>query len=320
MGSRFRCVAVGLAVLVTTACGGGDSPGRVDRGSRAVEDTRLVGLGAASPKIGLADNRPETLSDRRFVTTAIKRARVVVPYDDVSSGGARLAVQDAWFKAARAAGVEPLVSFYRSYRDPRVLPGLARYARGVRAFRRRYPWVRAYSVWSEPNSGVQPTVGDPRRTGAYYGELRRQCRRRCTVLAGDYRLDAGAASRRWLARYQRAIGPGRHLWGLSAFEDVSRRSTSLTRAFLHRTRGPVWVDEVGAVRPAGPRGGESQRRQMAFLVDKYARLSPRIKRIYIYHWRAVPGERAFDSALLNVDGTPRPAYRELNRGIGRLTP
>lgn len=320
MSARIAAAATALAGLTAGACGGDDAPRRAEPGPRPFADTRLVGLGRASPLIGLADNRRETLSDHRFAATGIKRVRVAVPYDDVTTGGARLAVQDAFFQAARAAGVDPLVSFYRSYAKPDALPSRAKFAVAVRAFRKRYPWVRAYSVWSEPNFGVQPTSRSPERTAEFYEDLRRQCRGRCTVVAGDYRLDAGSASRHWLARYQRAIGAGPHIWGLSAFEDTARRSASLTRAFLRRTRGPVWVDEVGAARSRGPGADERQRREMAYLVDRYARLSPRIKRIYIYSWRAVPGARGFDSALLAADGTARPAYRELNRGIGRLTP
>src|SRR5688572_9337139 len=80
----------------------------------AVADTRLAAR-PRGPLIGLSDNRPETILDRRFQATSIKRVRVIVPFDDVARGGRRLAVQDSWFSTARAHGIEPLVSFDRSY-------------------------------------------------------------------------------------------------------------------------------------------------------------------------------------------------------------
>ncbi len=56
---------------------------------------------------------------------------------------------------------------------------------------------------------------------------------------------------------------------------------------------------------------------MAYLLDDYARVSPRLKRIYVYHWRAAPGDNLFDSGLLDAAGRPRPAYHRLLAAIGR---
>ena len=46
-------------------------------------------------------------------------------------------------------------------------------------------------------------------------------------------------------------------------------------------------------------------------------MSPRIRRVYLYNWRASPGPSTWDSALTNADGTPRPAYQELRRQLAR---
>ena len=43
---------------------------------------------------------------------------------------------------------------------------------------------------------------------------------------------------------------------------------------------------------------------MAYLVDDYARVSPRLQRIYVYHWRAAAGNTLFDSGLLDSQGRP----------------
>ncbi len=289
-----------------------------------VHDTRLAALGRDGPLIGLADNRPETLSDPRFVATGIKRVRVAVPYDDVALGGARLAVQDAWFGAARTQGIEPVVSFFRSSRGKTLLPTPDEFRRAFKLFRARYPWVRFFSTWNEANFTAQPTAGDPKRTAAFYRIARQECSgSRCFVLACDFRPDGTRRSARWLAAFKRAIGPGPHTWGLSSYVDVNRRSTRLTEDFLSRTSGPVWVDEVGAVHFFGkgmrPDIGR-QTRVMAFLMNRYPRLSRRIERIYVYHWRAAAGDDLFDSGLLDADGRPRPAYFEVLHAIGRRAP
>ena len=192
------------------------------------------------PLVGLADNRPETLTDPRFAATGIKNVRVTVPYDDVALGGERRAVQDTWFANARRSGVQPLVSFYRSSLGTQILPSEAQFRRHVRLFRQRYPWVRYFSTWNEANFRAQPTSRDPARDGGLLPHPARRVLRR--PLHGGRRATsaptARAAAARWLETFKRGIGPGRHIWGLAPYVDVNRRSTALTRDFLAGTSGP----------------------------------------------------------------------------------
>lgn len=286
----------------------------------AAGDVRLTGFRGGGPLVGLADNTPEALRDRRFGSTGIKQVRVAVPYDDVARGGRYRATQDEWFAAARKAGVQPLVSFYRSSRGTRILPSEAEFRRHVGLFRQRYPWVRLFSTWNEANFRAQPTSRDPARTARFYRILRDECSGgRCTVVTCDFRPDGTAMSARWLETFKRGIGPGRHIWGLAPYVDVNRRSTKLTLDFLARTSGPVWATEVGALNFFGKGVRPDVRRQdrvMAFLLGDYVRVSPRLQRIYVYHWRAAAGNQLFDSALLDVAGRPRPAYYRFLRAIG----
>ncbi len=289
-----------------------------------VADTRLAALGGRGPVIGLADNVPTNMTDPRFVATGIKRVRVTVPFDDVARGGERRAVQDRWFATAREQGIEPLVSFFRSYRGRKILPTPEQFRRHFRLFRERYPWVRWFSTWNEANFTAQPTAADPARTARFYRIARRECSGgRCEVIACDFRPDGRPRSARWLEEFKRGIGPGPHRWGLSSYVDVNRRSTKLTREFLSRTKGPVWVNEVGAINFFGKGLAPDQDRQsrvMSYLLSTYPKVSPRVKRIYIYHWRAAAGNDLFDSGLLDAEGRPRPAYYLLFQAIGRQPP
>ncbi|HEX5911453.1 MAG TPA: hypothetical protein VFY44_13245 [Thermoleophilaceae bacterium] len=335
--------AVMLAVGVAAVLGGSDAPERAPGPSPSgtpattsppavpaqpapapdapVPDTRLAALGGAGPLIGMADNRPETMTDPRFGATGIKRVRVTVPFDDIALGGARLAIQDAWFSAARGQGIEPVVTFFRSSRGKTILPSPEEFRRHFRLFRERYPWVRWFSTWNEANFSAQPTSRDPARTARFYRIARQECSGgRCEVITCDFRPDGRARSDRWLAAFKRGIGPGPHRWGLSSYVDVNRQSTTLTQRFLARTEGPVWVNEVGAINFFGQGFApdiQRQSRVMAYLLSTYAQVSPRIERIYVYHWRAAAGDDLFDSGLLDVQGVPRPAYYLFFQAIGR---
>ncbi|MDQ4049271.1 MAG: hypothetical protein M3131_07825 [Actinomycetota bacterium] len=292
--------------------------------SAPLPDTRLAGR-PRGPLIGLSDNRPETIVDPRFRRSGIKRIRVLVPFDDVARGGWRRRTQDAWFDTARANGIEPLVSFYRSYRSKKLLPSVSQYRYHFRRFRARYPWVRLFSTWNEANfPDAQPTGNFPRRTAQFYKVARQECSAgRCTVLAADFRADGGAHSARWLRTFKRHIGRGRHIWGLVSHPDVNRLSTARTRQFLRATRGDVWATEVGAVNFFG-RGFRPnisrQTRAMRFLMYRYPNVSRRLKRMYIYHWRAARGDRLWDSALLSASGKRRPSYYIFFRGLGKPAP
>lgn len=303
----MRRLAPALAALAITGCGesSGEKPS-----PPTPPAVKLAGF-PTGPEIGLSDNRPETLLDPRFRKTKIKRVRKLVPYDDIEIGGPRLAELDLWFENARKTGIEPLVSFYRSTRDKDLLPTVEEFRGHFRRFRKRYRWVRVFSTWNEANfAAAQPTGRDPARTAHFYRVIRDECDG-CTVLAADFRADGSSEAASWLATFKRGIGPGPHTWGLVSYPDVNRLEDTRTRAFLAETKGPVWVVEVGAInffgrglRPSIPR----QTRVMRYIVEDYPRVSPRLRRMYIYHWRAAPGDTLFDSALLSAEGVPRPAY------------
>ena len=279
----------------------------------------------ARPQIGMSDNVTATLRDKRFQATGIKRVRKLVPYDTVTNGGDRLADLDAWFVTAKKEGIEPLVSFYRSHRGRRRLPTVAAYLKHFRAFRERYPWVRYFSTFNEANfPRAQPTGKYPKRTAQFYRVARKECSGgRCLVLTHDFRADGTKHSARWLKTFKRHMGPGPHTWGLVSHPDVNRFTTKRTRWFLRHTRGNVWAVEVGAVNFFGKGMRPSISRQtkaMRYLMNRYHRVSRRLKRMYVYHWRAAKGDRLWDSGLLSVSGKRRPAYFIFFKALGKKAP
>ena len=279
----------------------------------------------ARPTIAFSDNVTATLLDKRFQATGIKRVRKLVPYDDVVNGGRRRRALDSWFAYAKLRGIEPLVSFYRSYRGKKRLPTVAGYRRHFRAFRKRYPWVKHFSTFNEANfSNAQPTGNFPKRTAQFYRAARRECSGgRCMVLTADFRADGSAHSAWWLRIFKRHMGRGPHTWGLVSHPDVNRLSTARTRWFLRNTRGNVWAVEVGAVNFFGRGFRPSIKRQtraMRFLMFRYPRVSRRLKRMYVYHWRAARRNRLWDSGLLSASGKRRPAYFIFFKALGRKAP
>lgn len=286
----------------------------------------------AAPLLGLGDNQITTLQDPVFQATQIKRMRVLVPYDDIAYGKDRLANMDIWMATAKNQGIEPLVSFYRTYSCPvkcalKRLPSKAGYRQHFRAFRARYPWIRHYATWNEANfSFAQPTGRNPRRTAAFYRIARSECRKqvvgggRCSVLTADYLANGTRASKRWLKTFKRHIGPGPHRWGLVSHPDVNRFTAKRTRWFLRQTRGPVWISEIGALNQFAKVFEPSIRRQtrvMRYLLGPYSRVSSRIKRMYIYHWRDSAYDDHWDSGLFDQYGVPRPIFNQLLKKLGR---
>ena len=264
--------------------------------------------------VGMGENTVAAFDDPRFLATGIRHARLIVPYDVVSARGPRLADTDAWLAAARRLGVEPLVSFGFSQRRARRwhLPGTGEYGARVREFRERSPWVREYATWNEANhKKIQPTGSYPRHTASLYRELRRQCRvAGCTAVAVDVLLTGSRRTWRWIRSFWRGAGPERLIWGLHNYPDANRRSSALTRRFLRAIPGEVWFTETGGIVRFGRRWRTDELRAGRALRHAFAlaSLSPRVRRLYVYNWRADGSNRRWDSGLISPTGRPRSAY------------
>lgn len=284
------------------------------------------GAGAQAPTphvdVGIGEPSPSFFDDPRFRSTGIRHARLIVPYDVVKAGGAALATADAWLAAAQRQGVEPLVTFGHadgSRRRRRRLPTVAEYAAHVNEFRDRYPWVREYATWNEANlPATQPTGRHPRRAAAYYRALRRQCDAAgCRVVAVELLLQRSWRRFRWIRRFREAAGRGPHIWGIHNYPDVTRLRFLNTGIFLRKVpRDEVWFTETGGIVRFAKRWPHDERRAARAVrhVFRMAAVSPRIKRVYLYNWRATPNPR-WDSGFISVEGTERRSFFELLDGL-----
>ena len=53
-----------------------------------------------------------------------------------------------------------------------------------------------------------------------------------------------------------------------------------------------------------------------YIFNRLARVSPRISRVYLYHWDSGGPLASWDSGLIDHQGNPRPAFGVLQRFLG----
>jgi len=268
---------------------------------------------APAREVGIGDQNAAMFAAPLFRRLHVPIARRVFPWDVMRIPSER-ALADQWLAAARAAGVEPLVTFGASRVKPATLPSVAAFRAMFRAFRARYPAVRAYAPWNEANHRSQPTADEPARAAAYYDAMRALCRG-CTIVAADVLDQAGFTD--WLRRFRAATSARPRLWGLHNYSDTNRFRTRGTRAMLRAVPGDVWVTETGGVARFGrafPYDLQRQARAVRFTF-RLLRLSPRLRRLYLYNWTGAPAGARFDAGLTNADGSPRPAYTAFAREL-----
>src|SRR3954451_890117 len=103
-----------------------------------------VPASAPALEYGMGDELPAMFSAPLFKDLGMRKARYVVAYDAALTESFERQQADQFLRAANAAGYELLVSFEHSRlpRKANKLPSNSAYQRGVRAFMRRYPYVR----------------------------------------------------------------------------------------------------------------------------------------------------------------------------------
>lgn len=267
--------------------------------------------------IGIADQKPDMFTDPRFEAADIHYARRAVAWDALTSPSQTAGV-DAWMDAARAAHVNPLISFTHSSSDRRELPTPERLLYEFRRFRARYPWVTDYATWNEANHCGEPTCHRPELVASYWRKLRRACPS-CRILGAEVLDMPNMAS--WVKAFRHKAKVEPRYWGLHNYIDANRLRTTGTRRLLKATgRALIWFTETGGIvsrvnrrKVTFPESTRHAAIATRFLFDDLVTLSPRVTRVYLYHWNAEPGPSTWDSGLIGPTGKARPAYRVLQR-------
>jgi hypothetical protein len=273
----------------------------------------------AAVRVGVADNKADMFADPRFDGLGIGYVRIMVPYDAMHDYAQRTAL-DHWMAGARAAGARVLVTFDRSRRRSAHNPSAAQMATSLRNVRKRYPFVKEFATWNEANINKRPET-----VARWWNAMRRACPR-CTILGADL-LDRNNVGS-WARRFVKAAKRTPTVWGLHNYTDANRLKTTGTRKLLAAVKGAVWFTETGGVvkRNNGsgirfPTSAAHAAVATRYVFRTLARLSPRVRRVYLYHWNTGAGDgRTWDSGLIGPDGRVRPAFAVLEAQLGIEVP
>src|SRR6476659_3910587 len=256
---------------------------------------------------------PSTLTDPHLLRLKPTATRFIADWNVARKRGAERDRVDAWYEAAQAAGLRPLLSFQGF--NERHAPSVPTYARAVRAAIARWPRIREWQAWNEANHVTQPaTYRHPERAARYAKALERACPR-CTVLPITVQISNAGPTRRWIARFLRAYGHTPKIWAVHGYSDANRYTYTRLAGFLREhTRRRVWITETGALAKfaaAFPYDLARQRRATSFVFRAALRFRSRVDRLYWWQWRgdARPRRVRWDSGLVDAAGKPRPAYR-----------
>jgi len=306
-----------VAALVIAGCGFAAAPEKSD----------------AAVLVGIGDQDASMFSDPLFSQVGFRKARYF-PSWDVAFHDDQSQWLTQWLGEAQRTGTEPLISFFARLgsacpKKPCKLPTVREYTKAFKAFRKKWPEVKVFSPWNEANHRSQPTFKNPKRAAQFYNVVRKNCRG-CKIVAADV-IDEKNMER-WLKVFKRTAKKPR-IWGLHNYRDTNKRKGQVlggTKRLLKAVKGQVWLTETGGivkfVLPNGhtlfPKSESRANRATKRMFALAKRYRSRIKRLYIYHWKqpnpADPNQR-FDAGLIRYDGTPRPAYRTVQRALATRT-
>lgn len=273
----------------------------------------------AAPVVGVGEQSPGIFASRDWVRLGAPDVRYVVPWDALSSRSQR-AELDTYMAAAENAGARVLLSFGHSRFESRrrTLPSPARFRREFRRLHARYPFVNSWLTWNEANHCSQPTCRRPEAAARFYDILRDECVG-CTVV-GPAVLDTRAMPK-WVHQVEKHARHRIGIWAIHNYIDANRFRTRGTKALLKAVKGQIWFTETGGLvrRDNGSTiefaDSPTHAARAVKWVFKLARLSPRVRRIYFYHWVAPAPDATWDSALLDRRGKPRPALAVIKRFV-----
>lgn len=122
----------------------------------------------------------------------------------------------------------------------------------------------------------------------------------------------------WAKEFVRHAKEQPKYWALHNYVSANRFETTRTRDLLLAVKGEIWLTEVGGLVKRRTKdapgkvklteGISHAARVTRYIFDHLVRVSPRITRIYLYHWNAGGPLSTWDSGLVGDDGRPRPAF------------
>jgi len=305
----FVLPALGLAVAPATA---GAKP------RHKVKVTAPV----AAPLVGIADQKESIFSDTRFQALGIRYARYFVAWDALQTPWQVLEM-DNFPLLAQANGVEPLITFGPS-RLPgqrRNWPSTAQFVAQFKAFRARYPWITTFATWNEANFCGQETCRHPELVARYYKAMKRACPS-CRVLGADL-LDLKSMDK-WIKRFVKVAGQPKY-WGFHNYVTANRFQTARTKQLLKLVKGQIWFTETGGLVARRnksliklPQGTAHAAKVTRFILRTLPALSPRISRVYLYHWDSSTPLDSWDSGFVGADGRARPSLGILKSVLARI--
>ena len=294
---------------------------------------------------GIGDQNASSFADPNFKKLKVKRTRLIVAWNAVNSPGGRAGL-DQWMNAAKAAKLKVVVAFNPSAGSrcparPCSIPSSKSYTKALKAFRKRYSFVKEFNFWNETNSATQPTgptkASTLKKTAALYKAAKSVCGRKCTVTGPDL-LDQGVGDKRksvrvrnqkrmakWTAMFLGYAGRKNYpkIWGIHNYGDTNYGRSTGT-AFMLKSiarKGQVWVTETGGIYAFKQQTGKvvfkpNAKRQAKATTYAYSlakKFRSRIKRLYYYQWRKNNADDFFDAGTVDFGGKLRPAYTSLRK-------
>ena len=165
---------------------------------------------------------------------------------------------------------------------------------------------------------------NPKRAMEYWRAMKSACPQ-CKVAAATL-LDYEPTLIKWTKAFVKAAGKKQPtLWALHNYVSVNRFDEKLDaqaaeghqgRDLDHRGRR-ARLPQAGAGPREAPRERPHQTKVTQYMFTKMLKLSPRIKRIYVFHWDASE-DGSWDSGLIDKNGKPRPSLGLLEKALGKV--
>jgi hypothetical protein len=288
-------------------------------------------------RFGIGDQNKEMFDHPGYEELGFRQVRYFIPWNAMEDRDERLKAR-RWVKAARAEGARPFLHLSTDdLREKRAkLPSVKAYKRNVNRLVRYFRdlGVRDFGAWNEANHKSQPTWDEPARAARYWKELRRAVAktcslRRCRAVGLDVldqrgveryiRRFVAAAGRSYVRRYLRVAG-------VHNYSDVNRKRTRGLRGIIRTVRrynGDVnfWLTETGGVVKFGRSFPCHERRaanRLKYLFSIARRYRRNLQRVYLYNWYGGACDLRFDAGLVEHDGSKRPGWYAVKRGLRRF--